>query len=245
MLKALFDRIREYKDIQTVEVGDRTYSNVNLKWVNPKELDGPGALTVHTLSGLADYIRLDAPHLNKDIEINNDLPFIHVVDFNKVALRGKVDPANENRRYCYAEATLRDSSFNFGTWMELENFIIALQSEFVPSETIETILDYLGNLANEHVMENKDDGFSQTIQVRTGITTKSKVTIENPLILKPWRTFRELEQPESACILRLRKDDHGLKAGLWEADGDEWKLKAINRIHEWFKEELPEMKLIA
>ena len=107
---------------------------------------------------------------------------------------------------------------------------------------ISSLIDVLGNLANEHVTENKDDGLSQTIQVRTGITTRAKVKIENPLSLKPYRTFREVEQPESLFIFRL-KNQNGLHCALYESDGGAWKLEAIKNIKAHLAGELPEIQI--
>ena len=39
---------------------------------------------------------------------------------------------------------------------------------------------------------NKDDGFTQTLEIKTGITTKEKVEVKNHVLLQPYRTFREV-----------------------------------------------------
>ena len=58
--------------------------------------------------------------------------------------------------------------------------------------------------------------------------------------LKPFRTFREIEQPESEFILRYQ-NRNGIEAALFEGDGGCWKLDAILRIKEWLsdKTEIP------
>ncbi|MEB9782308.1 hypothetical protein P4K16_30685, partial [Bacillus cereus] len=57
----------------------------------------------------------------------------------------------------------------------------------------------------------------------------------NPVQLSPYRTFVEVEQPESKFVFRMRE---GARCGLFEADGGAWKLEAMNNIKEYLKEAL-------
>lgn len=124
-----------------------------------------------------------------------------------------------------------------GQWHDLELFIIQLQGMFVAHDPkAGAIIDMLGHLANEYIKENRDDGFSQSIQVRTGITTKSEVTIENPICLTPYRTFREVKQPSSDFIFRLRNTNNNLQCALFEGDGGAWELEAVKNIAAYLQE---------
>jgi len=210
------------------------YTNNDLKPILPPNFTKPVKLAFHTLTGLADYIK------NAETEtesVRNNFKWLRVKSYNQVYLSGIIHPKNFNTRFDYAEAVLDIDAFPFGQWLPLETFVIALQSQFKPCISNGMILDWLGCLANEHVVENKDDGFSQTIQVRTGITHKSKVKIENPIELIPYRTFLEVDQPISNCILRL-KTENGFQCSLHIADGGMWKLKAIRSIAEWLEGEV-------
>lgn len=245
LLVELFDRIREFKDIQTTVIGEKTFSPQTLKWVNPDGKEGPASLNFHTLSGLVDFVLGNEPPKG-DFEKNNDTPFIHVIDFNSVKIRGHVQPSNFNSRFCYAEASLRDESFKFGQWFDLERFIIAIQTQFIQTDETAKIMAHVGNLKNENIVNNTDDKLSQSINIKNGITTMSKVKVENPVSLKPYRTFRDIEQPESNCIIRFSTDkDNGMLIGIWEADGSEWKLEAIHRIKEFFWKNLPGISVYA
>lgn len=46
------------------------------------------------------------------------------------------------------------------------------------------------------------------------------------MTLKPYRTFREMDQPESPFVLRVWKDNEGVRLAVFEADGGAWKIKA-------------------
>lgn len=53
--------------------------------------------------------------------------------------------------------------------------------------------------------------------------------------LRPYRTFQEVEQPESEFLLRL--DEEG-NIGLFEADGGMWKLTARQTVKAFLEKEL-------
>lgn len=67
------------------------------------------------------------------------------------------------------------------------------------------------------------------------IESKEKQALKPRVTLRPYRTFLEVEQPESEFLLRLRE---GGKIGLFEADGGMWKQQAKKNIAEYFQEEL-------
>lgn len=238
MLAELVDKILSLGVIQKTEIGARTYTKDRLNLVHPPEHSAPETLNFKTLKGLTDYVSTnsDSFHL-KDV-------FLHVLDYDQVYLYGHLIPAACNNRFQYASAKLHAESFRFGDWKDLETFIIALQSMFVADAATEALIGMLGNLANEYVVENKDDGFSQAVQIRTGITTKSQVKITNPMTFRPYRTFREVEQPASQFIFRLRKSANGLQCVLFESDGGAWKLEAIANVKKWLAAALPEAVII-
>ena len=58
------------------------------------------------------------------------------------------------------------------------------------------------------------------------------VPVPNPVALVPFRTFIEVEQPESKFVFRVKD---GPQMGLFEADGGEWRLAAMLRIKEYLE----------
>ena len=82
-----------------------------------------------------------------------------------------------------------------------------------------------------------DDGISQTVNVRQGVGLKKTERLKSRISLTPYRTFTEIEQPESEFILRLDNDG---KVGLFEADGGRWKLDAKEQIKAYFESRLAE-----
>lgn len=123
----------------------------------------------------------------------------------------------------------------FDTFFGAENFNIMLQSRFVNTEDRDILLRVVGNLKDEAVQQLNDDGVSQKVTIKSGIATVSDVKVPNPVVLAPYRTFAEVNQPESRFIFRMREGGY---CGLFEADGGAWKLETINNIREYLEEEL-------
>ena len=59
------------------------------------------------------------------------------------------------------------------------------------------------------------------------VTICETPSVPNPVTLRPYRTFMEVEQPAISCVFRLRQ---GHMLSLHEADGGLWRLEAIQSI---------------
>jgi hypothetical protein len=61
----------------------------------------------------------------------------------------------------------------------------------------------------------------------------------------PFRTFRELDQPEGEFLLRLRSGAGDLPmVALYQAEGIAWELTAIESIHSWLADRLPDHTIV-
>jgi hypothetical protein len=129
-------------------------------------------------------------------------------------------------RYLYYEATCVAPSFYPG-WFEREEAMISLMSVFVPNEGSAYVLDLIGRLSQNSSIETDDNGITQKVTMKAGIEIKASTAIKPIITLKPYRTFLEVEQPESAFLLRIGER---AKIGLLEADGKKWVLDAKKNI---------------
>jgi hypothetical protein len=213
-----------------VTIYEDVYSKDQLKRIVLPEQVPPSTIRFHFLSGLCEYVMSGMDKFSEKC-------FVRVLDHDHVQFCGPLQPENDNRRFVYAEAACDNvATFGFGNWVDLEIFIISLQSMFVQTEQVSKIISLLGNMASSRVKENKDNGFTQVVQVRVGIQLKDEVPIENPIILEPYRTFREVDQPASNCILRLKEQGDQIYCSLHEADGGSWKIEAIESIADYITE---------
>jgi hypothetical protein len=209
---------------EILEINGQKYSTKGLSHIeHPK----PDTIEITTLTGLVDYIKSDIDSL-----IKTEL-LVQVVSPTLVKLHSKIlDDAN---RVLFISAKAQLPNTTLGTFMPVENFIIMLQSSFVENEDSESILKVVGNITEENVRTTGDDGISQSVTARTGIAKVGNVVLPNPVILRPYRTFVEVDQPVSKFIFRMQD---GPKAALIEADGGAWKSTAMWNIKEYLEVEL-------
>lgn len=233
MIKDALEYIRglatQAMDIKQVDIHGKTYFNQNLNRIDPPGLTSPVALEFSTLQGLIDFIESEGP---QDVRL-------HVVDSTHVEAIGICDPANYNKRFTFAVAEFKTQVFNFGSWHNKEEFIIALQSLFVQDESIEGMLSGVSSIISSVVKEDTEDNFSQHVQVKVGLSLKQGVKIPNPIELAPFRTFAEVEQPVSRFAFRVQNENDRLRFALFQADGSAWKLEAIRNVAAWLVERLP------
>ncbi len=118
---------------------------------------------------------------------------------------------------------------------EYEEAIIALRSRFQQTTDQQYVLQLMGNLVEEQAVETTDDGITQQVQTRKGIALKGVETVKPIVSLKPYRTFQEVDQPESDFLIRLG-DNRSLS--ITEADGGMWKLQARKIVAEYLTDAL-------
>ena len=134
------------------------------------------------------------------------------------------------------EATCDVPDFSEG-YRDYETAIVQLRSKFMPGEGVDYLLDLLSRISKENGVTTRDNGVSQEVEARQGVSLKSIVQVKPRVKLCPFRTFLEVQQPESEFILRLDEDGN---VGLFEADGGMWRMTAKERICAFFEDKLAE-----
>jgi hypothetical protein len=233
MLSQFVDKLVSLGEIRTVEHEGNTYSNANLSRIKTPNQADPNPLIFHSLGGLLHF--LDDGLMQKDLPLPSDM-LLHIVDPFAIHLLGRLQPDNENRRFCYAIARTTPMSFSFGEYLNLEEMVLALQCEFRQNEERDALIQMLGSVASEHIREHNDDGMSQSIQIKTGLRLKSEVKVTNPIELIPYRTFRECEQVKSPFIVRFKaRGEYPPMMMLKDAGGEHWQLDAMINIRSWLE----------
>lgn len=175
---------------------------------------------------------------------------IHVVSHREVhVVSGLFGRAEQRKTFAraMAEAVLTNSNFSFGNFYDCETFVIKLLSLFEAHDGRAAVLKIVGNIKEENVRNASDDGVTQTVTAKAGIVRVEEVDVPNPVYLAPFRTFREVTQPLSPFVLRMKQGrDGGLPTvALFEADGGKWKLDAIAFIKEYLSKSLTDVVIIA
>lgn len=222
MIKEALQYIAGLANQKTMEINGQQYSNQSLYLVKQPT---PAAITVRSLSGFVDYIKseYDAP----------GALMVHVESPTKVSAFTTFNDDYNRETYIEAEALL--PTIRFSSWTDVEEFNIQLQSLFHPNDNRAALLKLVGNIREDAEQSYADDGVTQRVTAKTGIATVGEVPVPNPVVLLPYRTFIEVQQPESLFVFRLRK---GPEAALFEADGGAWKVEAMDTIHTYLKESL-------
>lgn len=195
-------------------------------------------LRFHTLTSLVDYIRAGIDSMAEKMIIAVESP-------TEVALYSQLNKNREREHIAAVTAML--PSFPFNQFVDHEQFCIGVQSKFINSEDRELLLKFAGTVECGSIAQYGDDGVAQKATIKTGLASKSEALIPNPVRLRPYRTFLEVEQPASSFIFRM-EDNGKIYCGIFEADGGAWKTDAMISIKEYLEMELanlPQFTVIA
>jgi hypothetical protein len=220
---------------EIIDLHGQKYSTTKIEHVKHPS---PAALGITTLTGLVDYIKSDIDLSAKltDTEgeaVAADALLIQVISPGKVKLFSPI-LADENRD-CYIECTALTPDIRFNQFVDIENFNIMVQSCFEQAGDIGAVLEVAMNIKEQEVKESLDDGVTQEVTIKAGIQRLKSITVPNPVILRPFRTFMEVDQPESKFVFRMK---NGPQAALYEADGGAWRLAAMGNIKTYLEKEL-------
>ena len=241
MIREAIDKILSLASAVVQQVDGRNYVD-GPDGFNPIFKPTPTSLVVHTLSALVDYLTKEIDYLK---EAQND-HFIHVVSPTKVLISAAFNGSGFFERPEFVTAVFEPPQISTGQYASLELFIIGLQAFFVQTETSAALLRVVGNLKGEQVQQFADDGMTQAVTAKAGLSTVTTVPVPNPVMLKPFRTFPEVDQPESRFIFRMKQQQgDSPSCGLWEADNKLWKVEAIKNIADWLQDKLPNVPIIA
>lgn len=205
----------------------------------PEDEPAPDPLKLFTLDGVIEYVRENVEGLIPEKEAGERL-ILHVVDEKNVVLLGKPS-AHRKERPTIVSCEAHVPNIVFGRHVDVDEFNTMLQSKFIETEARDELFKVLKSLTNEQSMQVAEDGVSQVITVKQGVSLASNCQFKNPVPLAPMRTFSEIEQPESNFVLRVDRDAN---IALFEADGGAWKNAAVARIKDYLKWRLSDCPVV-
>lgn len=243
-MRFLFGLGCQNRDYSVREINGATYVNTArenpLVEVKPYEKPDPGTFNgIYTLSGLVDYLKNDVDgHFTRDSTLQ-----VVVTSPERVDVWSPVH-GEERQRSLLAKCTFERPQINLNRYMDQESFSVMVQTHFDEGENRNRVLQLSGNLRLEADATLADDGVTQCVTLKNGITRMSDVQIINPILLAPHRIFPEIEQPSSPFILRVRKCEGGAEIALFEADSAAWKVDAVRMIGLWLREMLEDVPVV-
>ena len=201
-------------------------------YVLHKEQPVAKPFTMTTLSSFVDYIKSNTDKMREKM-------LIHVKSPVEVALQSMLDEDRNRETLAVVQAKIPD--FTYEHFYPSEVFTIKLMAQFADedgSTDKELLLKYAGTTQAGTVKQYGDDGVSQSAVIQNTLTNKEEVIIPNPVKLRPYRTFIEVDQPESKFIFRAKDYDKDVGFALFEADGGAWENVAMAYIKEYLTESL-------
>lgn len=215
---------------QTIEICGKEYSKGRL--VRVDEVDMAEPIKATTLTSLVDYIKECKEELHGKMILQVESPT--VVRLYSTLL-------DERKRETLFEVNALLPYFEYGREYGQEAFLVSLQSCFEPTDDRESVAMLASNIVNTQQTTYSDDGISQQAVMKTGITSKDNVLVPNPVLMIPYRTFSEVEQPASSFVFRIGERGGEPTFKLVEADGGRWKSQAVHNVKEYLVKALADV----
>lgn len=234
MFEALIEQIQKAVEPITVNLNGENYFSRNVYL--PPEAPTVKTRNVLSLQGLIEYCKLDP-----DAAIENGA-FLLVSSPTNVRL---VSPffGRHEQHHVFVEAdchSLLPIRKDYISYLEVEDFILRIQNFFVQSEVTEDLLQILSRIEIKDESAIEDDGLSQSVTTRSGISTLTQKELPRWIPLRPYRTFPEIEQPSSDYVFRMKQSGKEAYAKLSESESPQWKVEAMNSIRQYLTEKLGE-----
>lgn len=225
MIEAALQYLKKEFAPTIVTVGDKQFSDESFTEIKPAPLPLHGHFDVTTLGALRDLINSNVEGLAA-----SNLPIIHIVNHQEVrVLTGVSDEHGRRRTFAIAKPP-QYQGFKFDNWYTLEAFRIGIQAHFAATDDREYLLSIASKVTDSEVATSEDDGVSQQVEVKAGLSLKATEKLRARVMLAPFRTFSEADQPQSEFIFRARKTQTVAELALFEADGGKWKVAAVQNI---------------
>lgn len=228
MLKDFVEKIQEMAlegQPRLMEIDGETYATGKLYKID-KPFYTPAHIGVNTLSSMVNLLKAEIDKTYKPL-------FVRIKGPTDIDVFSAFHDDREYQRDVLYSASAELPEVYFSQFVEHENFMIALRSKFIETEDVLYLLDLLSKISDKESVSSEDNGLSQTVQAKKGIALVKNVAVKPKVVLQPFRTFIEVEQPASEFLVRLREGGH---IALFEADGGAWKLEAKRNIKKYLDE---------
>lgn len=234
MLKELYDRIQETAQPRTVDVGGVTYlvaQDGKVKEFYPQAIL-PETLGLNSLDALVQLIKTEFPYR---LEEDRSELYITIPDHLTVRCFGHPDYGQRAVRPVYYEARATDvPGWDERVQLPFEEMQIALRTRFQETADMPYIQKLLSDISTGAKITFNDNGIATTVVTKKGIDLQANEAIKPIIGLRPYRTFQEIDQPESVFLIRI--NERGIS--FIEADGGMWKLKARETIKAFLEDKL-------
>lgn len=214
-------------DPKVIEIAGKTYCNKDLIEYGMDPM--ASEIEATTLTAMIDYIKNCREELRKSMIIQVKSP---------TCVRLYSGLTKDRKREYLFESSAIVPRFRFDDWYDQERFLIELQADFEVNGDLLAIQKVAGNVEAKTTANYGDDGVTQKTTIKQGIASKADVLVPNPVTLIPYRTFLEVDQPESQFVFRIKDNGGEPVFKIVEAEGGLWRNEAMSRIKCYLEDEL-------
>lgn len=232
MLKEFIEHIQKTAQ-PTIRVEEgRTYivaTDGSYREMVPRAI-APDGIELNSLDALVTLVRTEAARLEEGSPLYVTMP-----DHLTVKCFSSPDPSQRFHRTLYYTARATDvPGWDEKVQLPFEEAQIALRTRFQETQDTLYAMKLLSDITCGAKITYNDNGVATSVVTRKGIDLQANESIRPIVKLRPYRTFQEVEQPESIFLIRI--SERGIS--FIEADGGMWKLHARQTVGEWLKEKL-------
>ena len=197
-------------------------------------------IAIHSLMGLVDYLKENVD--------NHELGtlMVHIEGPTRIKVVSRPDKVHRDRE-TFLDVEMIETEFPFGDYLSHSDFMIGLASKFTQADPPDCdkayLMEVMAHVSVETSIGSTDDGMSQEVEVKSRFQVAREVAIKPRVELRPFRTFREVEQPKGTFVPRLERRGNAFVIGLFEADGGAWKIEAVRAVRAWLSTAFEDAKL--
>ena len=196
----------------------------------PVEPFRPEPLEVTTLTGFIAALDALGPAADDYL--------VHIKEPTTVVVKSVHADAYGKRNVLLRANYAAECAFTFDSYYDnLANFVIALQSNFVPTDELAYLIRLASSMKAGNTVQSTDDGLSQLITVKTGEVSTAEVKVNPRINLRPVRTFTEIEPEVGEFLIRFRQSGNGMPCiALFNIDGQRWRNNTMHAIKQYFND---------
>lgn len=188
----------------------------------------PDTLSLNSLDALVKLVKTEASEMDTPL-------YITIPDHMTVRCFGQPSADERYFRQVYYEAHATDvPGWGEKNTLGFEEAQIALRTRFQETQDTLYAMKLLSDITCGAKITYNDNGVATSVVTRKGIDLQANESIRPIVKLRPYRTFQEVEQPESIFLIRI--SERGIS--FIEADGGMWKLSARETIKKFLEERL-------
>ena len=231
MLKALYEKILSTAQPMLTVVENAMFcvtSDGKAMELRPT-IDHPDILPLNSLDALVKMIKTEAPRFT-------EAPlYITIPSHLLVQCFTQPEPTERFFRQFFYEVKATDvPGWDSKVQLGFEEMQIALRTRFQETPDALYAMKLLSDISTGAKITFNDNGVATSVVTKKGIDLQANETIRPIVKLKPYRTFQEVEQPESTFLIRV--NERGIS--FTEADGGMWKLKARETVKAFLEKAL-------